>query len=178
MGSEEVMGIQWVKGRGTSAEGQGLHKPWGGQQGGEGGRGRGFALHGRGVHWDLGRVPNRYDGGTWSWGALPLGSRPPTQRRITGQRRLGEVRFVESAFWRETGRGKAGRSPAQRGRRGEKAAGSRRGAAATRRRGGRFTGGPRWAVLGDPAARPPRLTAGCRIALCPPRMRSPRIWVL
>lgn len=35
MGSEEVMGIQWVKGRGTSAEGQGLHKPWGGQQGGE-----------------------------------------------------------------------------------------------------------------------------------------------
>lgn len=39
MGSEEVMGIQWVKGRGTSAEGQGLHKPWGGQQGGEGGAG-------------------------------------------------------------------------------------------------------------------------------------------
>lgn len=155
MGSEEVMGIQWVKGRGTSAEGQGLHKPWGGQQGGEGGRGRGFALHGRGGHWDLGRVLNLYDGGTWSWGVLPLGSRPPTQRRITGQRRLGEVRFVESAFWRETGRGKAGRSPAQRGRRGEKAAGSRRGAAATRRRGGRFTGGPRWAVLGDPAARPP-----------------------
>lgn len=69
MGSEEVMGIQWVKGRGTSAEGQGLHKPWGGQQGGEGGRGRGFALHGRGGHWDLGRVPNLYDGGTWSWGA-------------------------------------------------------------------------------------------------------------
>lgn len=160
MGSEEVMGIQWVKGRGTSAEGQVLHKPWGGQRGG--GRLRGgdrcFALHGRGGRWDLGRVPNLYDGGTWSWGALPLGSRPPTQRRITGQRRLGEVRFVESAFWRETGRGKAGRSPAQRGRRGEKAAGSRRGAAATRRRGGRFTGGrggPRWAVLGDPAARPP-----------------------